>query len=125
MSHAKLGGQSNVKTNGATGTNGHVDPGVSIRFGPVQPDGEQPDGDVEMKDTDGVANASKRKARTSVGQAKSYAEPESSEEDEPLVHLPAPPTSTALLPLLSVSTADYPTEQTSSHFSETRRSRDR
>ncbi|KAL4887724.1 hypothetical protein BJY04DRAFT_6150 [Aspergillus karnatakaensis] len=37
-----------------------------------------------MKDADGAASASKRKARTSIGQTKSYAEPESSEEDEPL-----------------------------------------
>ncbi|OJI96259.1 hypothetical protein ASPVEDRAFT_35621 [Aspergillus versicolor CBS 583.65] len=79
MNGRSSGGQSNVKTNGARETNGHVDPGVSIRFGPVQPDG-----DVEMKDSDGVASANKRKARTSIGQAKSYAEPESSEEDEPL-----------------------------------------
>ncbi|KAL4866814.1 hypothetical protein BDV12DRAFT_129729 [Aspergillus spectabilis] len=73
------GGQSNGKMNGATATNGHVDPGVSIRFGPVQKDN-----DVQMKDADGVAGLSKRKARTSLGQTNSYAEPESSEEDEPL-----------------------------------------
>ncbi|KAL4778852.1 hypothetical protein BJX76DRAFT_342313 [Aspergillus varians] len=77
MNGRSSGNQSGVKVNGAT--NGHVDPGVSIRFGPVQKDG-----DIEMKDSDGVASASKRKARNSVGQAKSYAEPESSEEDEPL-----------------------------------------
>ncbi|PLN78100.1 DNA topoisomerase I [Aspergillus taichungensis] len=39
-------------------------------------------GDVAMEDAD--ANASKRKSRTSVGQRKSYAEPESSEDDQPL-----------------------------------------
>ncbi|KAL3492949.1 hypothetical protein BJX62DRAFT_201742 [Aspergillus germanicus] len=72
-------GQPNGTMNGASKTNGHVDPGVSIRFGPVQNDG-----DTEMKDADGVNGVSKRKARTSVGNAKSYAEPESSEEDEPL-----------------------------------------
>ncbi|KAL4931732.1 DNA topoisomerase 1 [Aspergillus undulatus] len=79
MNGRSSGGQSVPKTNGATEINGHVDPGVSIRFGAVQKDG-----DVEMNDADGAASASKRKARTSVGQAKSYAEPESSEEDEPL-----------------------------------------
>ncbi|KAL4938289.1 hypothetical protein BDV06DRAFT_201179 [Aspergillus oleicola] len=79
MNGRSSGGQSELKTNGATETNGHVNPGVSIRFGAVQKDG-----DVEMNDADGAASASKRKARTSVGQAKSYAEPESSEEDEPL-----------------------------------------
>ncbi|KAL2853130.1 hypothetical protein BJX68DRAFT_234054 [Aspergillus pseudodeflectus] len=72
-------GQPNGITNGASKTNGHVDPGVSIRFGPVQNDG-----DTEMRDADGINGLSKRKARTSVGNAKSYAEPESSEEDEPL-----------------------------------------
>ncbi|OJJ47867.1 hypothetical protein ASPZODRAFT_131462 [Penicilliopsis zonata CBS 506.65] len=61
-------------------TNGDVDPGVSIRFGPVQSE------DVKMEDADGeLHGASKRKARSSIGQRKSYAEPESSEEDdEPL-----------------------------------------
>lgn len=64
----------------AADTNGHVDPGYSIRFGPVQ------DGDVEMEGvgTDG-RGASKRKSRASVDKKKSYAELESSEEDEPLV----------------------------------------
>jgi DNA topoisomerase-1 len=55
-----------------------LDPGVSIRFGPVQ------DKDVEMKDAEG--GASKRKGRTSVSHRKSYAESESSDEDDqPLV----------------------------------------
>lgn len=67
----------------ANETNGHVDPGVSIRFGAVQKKTE-----VDMADADS-AGASKRKSRTSVGQ-KSYAEPESSEEDQPLVrHFPS------------------------------------
>ncbi|KAI9372778.1 hypothetical protein BJX61DRAFT_422305 [Aspergillus egyptiacus] len=73
------GEQSETKVNGASDANGHVDPGVSIRFGPVHKDD-----DVEMKDAAGPGGASKRKTRTSVGQAKSYAEPETSEEDEPL-----------------------------------------
>ncbi|KAL4797512.1 hypothetical protein BDV19DRAFT_377617 [Aspergillus venezuelensis] len=79
MNGRSSGGQSETKTNGANQTNGHVEPGVSIRFGAVQKDD-----DVEMNDADAAASASKRKARTSVGQAKSYADPESSEEDEPL-----------------------------------------
>ncbi|RAH50774.1 DNA topoisomerase 1 [Aspergillus brunneoviolaceus CBS 621.78] len=71
----------NLTWNGATETNGHVDPGVSIRFGPVKSEN-----DVEMADADAQAGAaSKRKSRNSVGQIKSYAEPESSEEDQPLV----------------------------------------
>jgi DNA topoisomerase-1 len=64
-------------------TNGHVDPGVSLRFGPVKSAA-----DVDMQDASDANTgiASKRKARTSVGQRKSYAEPESSEdEDQPLV----------------------------------------
>lgn len=71
-------------------TNGHVDPGVSIRFGPVQ--GKDTGDDAES----GVV---KRKSRTSTDQPrKSYAEPESSEEDDqPLVrHTPLP---TFTLPL--------------------------
>ncbi|KAJ5601108.1 hypothetical protein N7510_010642 [Penicillium lagena] len=51
-----------------------LDPGVSIRFGPVQ------DKDVEMKDAEG--GSSKRKGRTSVSHRKSYAESESSDEDD-------------------------------------------
>ncbi|XHF98215.1 hypothetical protein AWENTII_001780 [Aspergillus wentii] len=68
-----------AKMDNATETNGHVDPGVSIRFGPVKTE------DVDMEDADAEdRGAGKRKARTSIGQ-KSYAEPESSEEeDQPL-----------------------------------------
>ncbi|KAL4802672.1 hypothetical protein BDV18DRAFT_146287 [Aspergillus unguis] len=79
MNGRSSGGQPEAKANGASETNGAVEPGISIRFGEVQPDG-----DTEMKDADAAATASKRKSRTSVDQAKSYAEPESSEEDEPL-----------------------------------------
>lgn len=64
-----------------SGMNGDVDPGVSIRFGPVQ------DKDIEMEDADSDARAaSKRKSRTSIDQKKSYTEPESSDDDDqPLV----------------------------------------
>ncbi|CAG8009240.1 unnamed protein product [Penicillium salamii] len=62
-----------------TGANGHVDPGVSIRFGAVE------DKDVKMEDAgDDALSAGKRKSRASIGGQKSYAEAESSEEDEPL-----------------------------------------
>ncbi|OKL59479.1 DNA topoisomerase 1 [Talaromyces atroroseus] len=60
--------------------NGSLDPGVSVRFGPVG------DGDVEMEDAVNGANghtAGKRRARVSSGK-QSYAEPESSEDDKPL-----------------------------------------
>lgn len=61
------------------GPNGDVDPGVSIRFGPVQ------DKDVDMKDAD-ARGVSKRKSRTSIDHKKSYAEPKSSDDDDqPLV----------------------------------------
>ncbi|KAJ5718930.1 uncharacterized protein N7483_010012 [Penicillium malachiteum] len=60
-------------------TNGDLDPGVSVRFGPVQ------DADVDMKDVDAARGASKRKSRISTDRKKSYVEPESSEEeDKPL-----------------------------------------
>lgn len=69
-----------------TETNGHVDPGISVRNGPVE------DGDVEMEDVGSNVNArgaNKRKTRPAAGQRKSYSEPESSEEDKPLVrHIP-------------------------------------
>lgn len=61
------------------GTNGSVDPGVSIRFGPVQ------DKDVDMEDVD-AHGVSKRKSRASIDKKKTYAEPESSDDDDqPLV----------------------------------------
>ncbi|KAJ5934133.1 DNA topoisomerase 1 [Penicillium verhagenii] len=59
--------------------NGDLASGISVRFGTVQ------DKDVEMEDADAAHGASKRKSRTSIGQKKSYVEPQSSEEeDEPL-----------------------------------------
>lgn len=62
-------------------TNGDIDPGVSVRFGPVQ------DEDVKMNDADAEARGvSKRKSRASIDQNKSYAEPETTDEDDqPLV----------------------------------------
>lgn len=61
---------------------GDIDPGVSVRFGPVQ------DKDVKMEDAD-AQGANKRKSRASIDKKPTYAEPESSEEDEPLVrHTP-------------------------------------
>ncbi|KAI2788995.1 DNA topoisomerase 1 [Penicillium oxalicum] len=66
----------NASLNQSPVTNGNLEAGISKRFGPVQ------DKDEEMKDADAPIMA-KRKSRTSV-QAKSYAEAESSEEDQPL-----------------------------------------
>lgn len=61
-------------------TNGATQPGISIRYGPAD------DNDLEMRDADvNGSSQSKRKSRSSAGKI-SYAEPESSEEDDkPLV----------------------------------------
>ncbi|GLI78520.1 DNA topoisomerase 1 [Penicillium ochrochloron] len=64
-------------SNKSPATNGDLDPGMSVRFGPVR------DKDVAMKDADAPA-LSKRKSRASIDNKKSYAEPESSEDDQPL-----------------------------------------
>uniref|UniRef100_A0A093UT45 DNA topoisomerase I n=1 Tax=Talaromyces marneffei PM1 TaxID=1077442 RepID=A0A093UT45_TALMA len=56
---------------------GALNPGVSIRFGPVD------DEDVNMKDAANGVNGSKRRARVSAGK-QSYAEAESSEDEKPL-----------------------------------------
>jgi len=96
-------------------TNGHVDPGVSIRFGPVE------DKDVKMEDAEDDAIAAiKRKSRTSVGEKKSYAEAESSEEDQPLVRL-TPLRMT--LPSALVTASDHSTEQAPTDFRQARRPR--
>lgn len=68
----------------ATEANGSVEPGISLRFGPVKNE------DAEMGDAAADVNASgpnKRKSRASASQKISYAESESSgdEEDKPLV----------------------------------------
>ena len=61
--------------------NGHVEPGISIRMGPVD------DMDVDAPATNGAANG-KRKARNSITNGKSYKDASSSDEDDkPLVRL--------------------------------------
>lgn len=60
-------------------SNGHVEPGISIRMGPVD------DMDVDSPATNGAANG-KRKARSSITNGKSYKDASSSgEDDKPLV----------------------------------------
>lgn len=59
-------------------SNGHVEPGVSIRMGPVE------DMEVDSPATNGNVNG-KRKARASLTNGKTYKEESSSEEDQPLV----------------------------------------
>lgn len=80
-------------------TNGDLDPGLSVRFGPVR--GK----DVEMKDVDGPA-LSKRKSRASIDNKKSYAEPESSEDDQPLVRYTLARNSSYFATLMSLGFSD-------------------
>jgi DNA topoisomerase-1 len=62
-------------------SNGHVEPGISIRMGPVD------DMDLDEPATNGNANG-KRKARSSITNGKSYKDHSSSDEDDkPLVRL--------------------------------------
>lgn len=88
----------------ANEANGQVDPGISLRFGPVKSE------DVQMEDAEADGNAlgpSKRKSRASTSQKMSYAEPESSEEeDKPLVRYALhanPPTLPPFATLLAVA----------------------
>jgi DNA topoisomerase-1 len=78
---ARLVTPPSAKSNGNSSTNGEVDPGISVRFGAVQ------DEDVKMEDAaEDTHGVSKRKSRASIDQKKSYAEPDSSDEDDqPLV----------------------------------------
>jgi hypothetical protein len=63
-------------------SNGHVEPGISIRMGPVDPM------EVDEPATNGNANG-KRKARSSITNSKSYKDASSSgEDDKPLVRFP-------------------------------------
>lgn len=59
-------------------SNGHVEPGVSIRMGPVE------EMDVDSAPTNGNING-KRKARISLTNGKSYKEDSSEDDDKPLV----------------------------------------
>ncbi|KAF1975139.1 DNA topoisomerase 1 [Bimuria novae-zelandiae CBS 107.79] len=60
-----------------TPSNGHVEPGVSIRMGPID------EMDVDAPATNGNVNG-KRKARSSITNGNSYKEASSDEDDEPL-----------------------------------------
>jgi DNA topoisomerase-1 len=62
--------------------NDHVEPGISIRMGPVDAEDKM---DVDAPETNGNSNG-KRKARSSITNGKSYKDASSSEEDDkPLV----------------------------------------
>lgn len=59
-------------------SNGHIEPGISIRMGPVADDDKM---DVDAPETNG-----KRKSRSNVTNSKSYKDASSSEDDDkPLV----------------------------------------
>jgi DNA topoisomerase I len=63
------------------GSKDNVQPGISLRFGPV----DDMDVDDNGPQTNGLANG-KRKSRASVGTSKTYKEASSeSEDDKPLV----------------------------------------
>ncbi|KAN0083561.1 hypothetical protein V8E54_002649 [Elaphomyces granulatus] len=66
--------QAEQPVGGTSRKNGRLNPGVSIRFGPAG------DGDVAMKDVVKGRQVNKRKSQGK----KSYADPESSEDDKPL-----------------------------------------
>jgi hypothetical protein len=62
----------------------HVEPGISIRMGPVDAEDKM---DVDAPETNGNTNG-KRKARSSITNGKSYKDVSSSEEDDkPLVRI--------------------------------------
>ncbi|EMD94017.1 hypothetical protein COCC4DRAFT_58578 [Bipolaris maydis ATCC 48331] len=65
------------RMNAEAPSNGHVEPGISIRMGPID-DSKM---DVDAPETNGNANG-KRKARTSVANGKSYKDASNSEDDD-------------------------------------------
>ena len=68
-------------------SNGHVEPGISLRMGPVeQMDVDGPD--YQTSHVNGTSTV-KRKSRGSLSKGKTYKEPTSSEDDddEPLVRI--------------------------------------
>ncbi|KAA8617091.1 DNA topoisomerase 1 [Pyrenophora tritici-repentis] len=70
-----------MKMDAEAPSNGHVEPGISIRMGPVDNDKM----DIDAPETNGNA-AGKRKSRGSIPNGKSYKDASSSEEDaKPLV----------------------------------------
>ena len=83
-SNERISPDEDQKMDAQVPSNGHIEPGISIRMGPI--DGKM---DVDQPETNGTANG-KRKARSSITNGKSYKDASSSEEDDkPLVGLPA------------------------------------
>lgn len=78
-SSERISKEDDQKMNIEVPSNGHVEPGISIRMGPVD------DMEVDAPATNGNANG-KRKARNSVTNGKSYKDASGSEDDDkPLV----------------------------------------
>ncbi|KAL6168328.1 DNA topoisomerase 1 [Exserohilum turcicum] len=76
-SSAKITKEEDRKMNAEIPSNGHVEPGISIRMGPI----DESKMDVDAPETNGNTNG-KRKARTSVANSKSYKDASSSEDDD-------------------------------------------
>jgi hypothetical protein len=79
-------------------SNGHVEPGVSIRMGPVE------EMDIDPPPTNGTSNG-KRKARSSLTNGRTYKEASSSDDDDdkPLVRSMTGPSTFSTLTLFRVS----------------------
>ncbi|EMD63044.1 hypothetical protein COCSADRAFT_336991 [Bipolaris sorokiniana ND90Pr] len=76
-SSERITDEENKRMNAEAPSNGHVEPGISIRMGPID-DSKM---DVDAPETNGNANG-KRKARTSVANGKSYKDASNSEDDD-------------------------------------------
>jgi hypothetical protein len=89
-------------------SNGHVEPGISIRMGPVDAM------EVDSPATNGNANG-KRKARSSITNGKSYKDASSSgEDDKPLVCSPVARLLHIALTSLRASGDEHPSRPRSS-----------
>ncbi|RII07564.1 hypothetical protein CUC08_Gglean008534 [Alternaria sp. MG1] len=73
-SNAEITKEEDKKMDAEVPSNGHVEPGISIRMGPVADDDKM---DVDAPETNG-----KRKSRSSVTNGKSYKDASSSEDDD-------------------------------------------
>jgi hypothetical protein len=95
-------------------SNGHVEPGISIRMGPVDPM------EVDAPATNGNANG-KRKARNSITNGKTYKDASSSEDDDkPLVRLLTRHVLNIMLTSLRASGGEHPNRRRSSRTNPSR-----
>jgi len=88
MSSERISKDDDRKMDDAAPSNGHVEPGISIRMGPV----ENMEVDAPVTNGNGDTNG-KRKARNSIAEGKSYKDASSSDDDDdkPLVRSIAGP----------------------------------